>query len=80
VGRWGIFENAYARIQELGGTIKQDEKTVTMKTKKGKVTYIRSAREIVLTAKPYLMPAADAKYPELAANIQAALDKVTSNG
>ncbi|WP_225205385.1 hypothetical protein [Novosphingobium huizhouense] len=45
----------------------------------GKVHYILKKR-VTIPARPYLRPAADAKYPELAANIRKAWDKMKPGG
>lgn len=86
-GSWGSLDNEYALIQELGGTIKHPGGTPYVIGKDGKAEFVRiesagaadlpktKPHEIVLPARPYLRPAADAKYPNLQNNIRKAFGR-----
>ncbi len=65
-GEWGSKDVRYALIHELGGRIEPV---------KGKFLKFRvdgnfvSVKSVTIPARPYLRPAADAIYPQLAGNI-----------
>jgi hypothetical protein len=87
-GVWGVTEIKYALIQELGGTIQHpggtayyiDEETglahfVANDSPLSEGLPRTKPHEIVIPARPYLRPAADAKYPDLPKAIREAYDK-----
>lgn len=86
-GTWGSRDVEYALAQELGATIQHPGGTPYVIGEDGKAVFVRldsagasglpktKPHEIVLKPKPYLRPAADAKYPTLAANIKLAYQK-----
>jgi hypothetical protein len=88
-GSWGSQDVKYARIHELGGTIAHPGGTPYFVGEDGKAHFVslddpRAANlpktkphDIVIPAKPYLRPAADAKYPGLAGNIRKAYAKLS---
>lgn len=72
-GTWGARDIAYARIHELGGTIKP---------KNGKALHFRAddgtfvtVKQVTIPARPYLRPAADQQYPKLAGRIRKAFER-----
>lgn len=71
-GTWGVQDVVYARIQELGGTI------VPTRAKALKIPMpdgtFRFVQKVFIPPRPFLRPAADAKYPSLPAAIRAAYD------
>lgn len=88
-GAWGSKDVKYARIHELGGTIEHPGGTPYFIAEDGMARFVslddpRAAdlpktrpHDIVIPARPYLRPAADAKYPDLAGNIRKAYDKLS---
>lgn len=73
VGTWGSTDVRYALIHELGGVIVPVRaKALAIPQADGSVRFVKSVR---IPARPYLRPAADARYPQLAANIRAAFEK-----
>lgn len=68
VGTWGSKAVKYALIHELGGVI------VPVRAKFLKIPQpdgsFRFVKSVTIPARPYLRPAADAVYPQLAANIR----------
>lgn len=107
IGKWGSTDLGYARIHELGGTIRPKKSKflavpVTEAARKagsprnmtglvyvqsvkgqpmlveeftGKVQYILK-KLVTIPARPFLRPAADLIYPQLAANIRKAWGKL----
>ncbi|KKN39096.1 hypothetical protein LCGC14_0746920 [marine sediment metagenome] len=69
-GEWGSKDVAYALIHELGGRIVPKKAKVLRFKVDGQW---RSAKEVTIPARPYLRPAADAVYPQLASNINLGL-------
>ena len=88
-GEWGSQDVAYARIHELGGTIEHPGGTPYYIGEDGMAVFVSlgdaraadlpktKAHSITIPARPYLRPAADVKYPELAGNIRAAYAKLS---
>lgn len=69
-GTWGVQDIIYARIQEEGGTIvPKNAKALAIPQSDGGVAFVKS---VTIPARPYLRPAADAKYPGLIKNIRVA--------
>lgn len=73
-GVWGTQGARYALIHELGGVI------VPVKAKALKFRLLdgsfRIVKSVTIPARPYLRPAADATYPQLAGNIKKAFQKL----
>lgn len=81
-GTWGSTDVEYARIHELGGVIEHPGGTPYFIREDGMAVFVRKddpraadlpktkPHQIVMPARPYLRPAADKHYPELAANIK----------
>lgn len=70
-GTWGVFDVAYALAQELGAIITPKvAKALAIPQPGGGVVF---AQKVVLPARPYLRPAADSWYPQLASNIRGAM-------
>ncbi len=70
-GLWGVQDNEYALIQELGGTIKAKAGgRLFIQDKAGKIT--ATATSVTIPARLYLRPAADAEYPGLTRRIRRA--------
>ncbi|MFZ5749099.1 MAG: phage morphogenesis protein [Pseudomonadota bacterium] len=86
-GSWGVQDVKYARIHELGGTIKHPGGTPYFIEEDGMATFVRKdapgaadlpktqPHDIVIPARPYLRPSADLNYPDLPGAIRAAYDK-----
>lgn len=73
VGQWGTIRLKYALIHELGGVIvPKKAKALAIPQADGSV---RLVKKVTIPARPYLRPAADAIYPQLAANIRRAFEK-----
>ena len=73
VGTWGVRKNDYALIHELGGVIVPVRaKALAIPQADGSVRFVKS---VTIPARPYLRPAADALYPQLAGNIRAFFEK-----
>lgn len=69
-GVWGVQDIVYARMQEEGGTIvPKNAKALAIPQPGGGVVFVKSVK---IPARPYLRPAADAKYPGLITNIRVA--------
>lgn len=85
-GTWGSKGVKYARIHELGGTIEHPGGTPYFIGEDGMATFVSKdhpdaadlpktkPHDIVIPARPYLRPAADKRYPELAKNVKAAFE------
>lgn len=74
-GTWGARDIAYARIHELGGTIRpKTAKALAIPDPKkaGRVILVQS---VTIPARPYLRPAADKEYPKLANRIKRAFER-----
>lgn len=72
-GSWGSADVAYARIHELGGVIRPVRaKALAFKLPDG--TFVQ-AQQVTIPARPFLRPAADAIYPQLADNIRKAFER-----
>jgi hypothetical protein len=70
-GSWGVFDVAYALAQELGAIIRPVKaKALAIPQPGGGVRFVQ---KVVIPARPYLRPAADTWYPQLAANIRDAM-------
>lgn len=73
VGTWGSTDVRYALIHELGGVIVPVRaKALAIPQPDGSVRFVKS---VTIPARPYLRPAADALYPQLAGNIRAFFEK-----
>lgn len=71
-GTWGSQDVRYALIHELGGVIVPVRaKALAIPQADGSVRFVKS---VTIPARPYLRPAADAHYPQLAANIRKAFE------
>lgn len=91
VGSWGSMDVEYARIHELGGVIQHPGGTPYFIGEDGMAVFVRKddpraadlpktkPHQIVMPARPYLRPAADAKYPELASNIKKAFETLSKD-
>lgn len=66
-GLWGSKDIVYALIHELGGKIVPKRARRLIFKINGKTV---SASEVNIKPRPYLRPAADAQYPNLAGNIR----------
>lgn len=66
-GLWGSKDVRYAMIHELGGRIVAKNAPALMFEVNGQ--FVRT-QSVTIPARPYLRPAADATYPNLAANIR----------
>jgi len=66
-GGWGSKDVRYALIHELGGRIVPRNAPALMFEVDGQ--FVRT-QQVTIPARPYLRPAADATYPQLAANIR----------
>jgi phage gpG-like protein len=72
-GTWGSQDVRYALIHELGGVIVPVRAAaLAIPQADGSV---RFAKSVTIPARPYLRPAADAIYPQLAANIRKTFEK-----
>ena len=70
-GKWGVLDVKYALAQELGAVIRPvNAKALKIPQPDGTFVFVK---QVVLPARPYLRPAADAKYPGLARNIASAM-------
>lgn len=77
-GSWGVFDVAYALAQELGAIIRPVKaKALAIPQGDGSVRFVK---QVTLPARPYLRPAADAWYPQLAKNIKAAMNSGGDRG
>lgn len=75
VGTWGSTDVRYALIHELGGVIVPVRaKALKIPQPDGSFRLVKSVR---IPARPYLRPAADAIYPQLAANIRGFFEKAS---
>lgn len=71
-GTWGSTDARYALIHELGGVIVPVRaKALAIPQPDGSVRLVKS---VTIPARPYLRPAADAHYPQLAATIRKAFE------
>ncbi len=78
VGTWGSKGVNYARIHELGGVIVPVRaKALAIPQPDGSVRFVKS---VTIPARPYLRPAADAIYPQLAGNIRKAFEGGSQRG
>jgi hypothetical protein len=73
-GKWGVLDVRYALAQELGAIIRP------VHAKAQADGSVRFVKQVTLPARPYLRPAADAKYPNLGANIRAAFESGARDG
>lgn len=72
-GSWGSKGVKYALMQELGGVIVPVKaKALAIPQPDGSVRFVK---KVTIPARPYLRPAADALYPQLAGNIKTAFEK-----
>jgi hypothetical protein len=77
-GVWGVRDVRYALIHELGGVIVATRaKALAIPQPDGSLRFVKS---VTIPPRPYLRPAADKLYPELAARIRAAFDKAGGAG
>jgi hypothetical protein len=77
-GVWGVRDVRYALIHELGGVIVATRaKALAIPMPDGSLRFVKS---VTIPPRPYLRPAADKLYPELAARIRAAFDKAGGAG
>ncbi|MFA6219593.1 MAG: hypothetical protein WC692_07410 [Erythrobacter sp.] len=73
VGTWGSTDVRYALIHELGGVIVPVRaQALRFKLPDGSFRIVKS---VTIPARPYLRPAADAIYPQLAGNIRKAFEE-----
>lgn len=72
-GTWGSTDVRYALIHELGGVI-VPVRAQALRFKRPDGSF-RIVKSVTIPARPYLRPAADAVYPQLAANIRKAFEK-----
>jgi phage gpG-like protein len=73
VGTWGSTDVRYALIHELGGVIVPVRaQALKFRLPDGSFRIVKS---VTIPARPYLRPAADAVYPQLAGNIRKAFEK-----
>lgn len=74
-GTWGSTDVRYALIHELGGVI------VPVRAQALKIPMpdgsFRFVKSVTIPARPYLRPAADALYPQLAGNIRGFFEKAS---
>lgn len=66
---WGSLDVAYALAIELGFDGVQEVKPHTRRTRSGSVSVRGHSRSVKRRAMPFLVPAGDAIYPDLAGNI-----------
>jgi len=72
-GTWGVRDVRYALIHELGGWVHaQAAKALAFQVPDGSWRFVKA---VFIPARPYLRPAADRHYPELAARIRKAFDR-----
>lgn len=72
-GVWGAADVKYALIHELGGVIKPVRaKALAIPQDDGSVRLVKS---VTIPKRPYLRPAADAKYPGLTLAIRRAYER-----
>lgn len=72
-GTWGVRDVVYARIMELGGTIRpRTAKALAVPLPEGGIALVQS---VTIPAQPYLRPAADKEYPKLPARIRRAYER-----
>lgn len=88
-GQWGSKDVKYAAIHEFGGVIEHPGGTPYFIAESGLAVFVSKdhpdaadlprtkPHQITMPARPYLRPAADAKYPELVANVKAAYEKLS---
>lgn len=77
-GTWGSQDVIYARIHELGGTIVPREKEA-LKFQLPDGSW-QLARSVTIPPRPYLRPAADVVYPQLAGNVRKAFESLGGGG
>lgn len=76
-GVWGSTDVKYARIHEKGGVIvPKNAKALAIPQPDGSVRFVK---RVTIPKRPYLRPAADAKYPELPKNVKAAYTKLSAS-
>lgn len=74
-GTWGSTDVRYALIHELGGVIVPVRaQALKIRMPDGSFRFVKS---VTIPARPYLRPAADARYPQLAGNIRAFFEKAS---
>lgn len=72
-GTWGARDVVYARIHELGGTIRpKTAKALAVPLPEGGIALVQS---VTIPARPYLRPAADKEYPKLPDRIRKAFER-----
>lgn len=76
-GTWGSLDVRYALIHELGGVIKPVRAPALVFQVDGQ--WVRT-QQVTIPARPYLRPAADAMYPNLAGNIRGAYRRLLRHG
>lgn len=77
-GKWGVQDVRYALAMELGATIVPVKaKALAIPQPDGGVKF---AKKVVLPARPWLRPAADAVYPRLSDNIRRAYEQQEASG
>jgi phage gpG-like protein len=91
-GTWGSKDVKYASIHEQGGTIQHPGGTSYFIGDDGKAVFVSSddpraaglpktkPHPIPIPARPYLRPAADVHYPDLAGNIRKAFNRSGRKG
>jgi phage gpG-like protein len=77
-GTWGVRDVVYARIHELGGTIRpKTAKALRFLLDDGTFAVVS---QVTIPARPYLRPAADEQYPKLADRIRRAYGRRAKAG
>lgn len=72
-GTWGVRDVVYARIRELGGTIRpKTAQALKFRLDDGTFAIVK---QVTIPARPYLRPAADEEYPKLADRIRASYQR-----
>lgn len=76
-GTWGARDIAYARIHELGGTIRPKKAKALAIPDPKKAGGVILVQSVTIPARPYLRPAADKEYPKLASRIKKAFERAS---
>ncbi len=72
-GTWGVRDVVYARIHELGGTIRpKTAQALRFRLDDGTFAVVK---QVTIPPRPYLRPAADVEYPKLADRIRKAYER-----
>ncbi|RVI59102.1 phage virion morphogenesis protein [Sinorhizobium medicae] len=76
-GTWGARDIAYARIHELGGTIRPKTAKALAIPNPKKAGAVILVQSVTIPARPYLRPAADKEYPKLASRIKKGFERAS---